>query len=135
MIRKIALIAALGLTASVGAHADTVNLALDGFCNTFTLTDSGFTLAGTRQGCGYTDIDGGSIAKINGTRYAIANDTNDQLEIFTWYFTLPADGAGSWQLYRSDGVSSVLFNAGTYTVTSGSEAKTLLRPGKDVTAH
>lgn len=135
MIRKIALVAALGLTAAAGAHAGTTNLSLDGFCNTFTLTDAGFTLAGTRQGCGYTDIDGGTIASVQGTRYAITNDTNDQLELFTWYFTLPAGGAGSWQLYRSDGVSSVLFNAGTYTVTTESEAKTLLRPGKDVTAH
>jgi hypothetical protein len=133
MIRKLASIAALGLAASFGAHA--TDIALDGYCNTFSLNTSGAQVYGTRSGCGYTVIDGGAVAKVGNARQVVTSDTNDQAEIFTWYFSLPSGGAGTWQLYWTDGTQSVLFNSGTYTVTTASTTHQLQRGGVDVTAR
>lgn len=132
MINKSAF-AALALASSLGAaHAGTLNVALDGYCNTFALQTSGITVAGTRSGCGYTVIDGGSVAKAGGIKYTITNDTNDGSLLFTWYFTKPVGGAGTWMLYASDGSSQSLYGQGTYTATTGLAAP---RGSKDVTGR
>jgi hypothetical protein len=135
MIRKIALAAALCVAGSATAQATTYNIALDGFCNTFTLYVNGFEVSGTRGGCGYTDIDGGSVGKV-GSKYIISNDTNDSAEIFTWYFTPPKHNAGSWYLYESTGgTSQTEVNSGTYTSTKSGAAAGVRNAGKDATAR
>ncbi len=131
MLRKLALAAALVLAGSATAQAaSSFNVALDGFCNTFTLTVDGMDIYGTRGGCGYTDIDGGTSAKVGTTPYRITNDTNDGTILFTWYFTKPKHKAGDWYLYGSDGNSQTLYNSGTYTQSKAAPKGA----GKDVTA-
>jgi hypothetical protein len=117
MIKKMALGAALFLSLLATAQASSFNVALDGYCNTFALTVQSGLIAGTRGGCGYTVIDGGAIAKVNGVVYRLTADTNDGSLLFTWYFTAPVQGHGNWYLYASDGTSDTLYNQGTYTRT------------------
>jgi len=136
MIRQLAMTAVLGLAAA-GAHAaTTLDVSLDGYCNTFTLTQQGYNVWGTRQGCGYTVIDGGVVAKVNGVQRILSYDTNDQTTIYTWAFTPPdANGAGYWRLYGSDGSVQELYLEGTYSSTAPEEARALSRPGKDATTR
>ena len=117
MIKHIFLGAALAVAAAGTASAQNFNVALDGYCNTFSLNVTGFQVYGTRGGCGYTVIDGGTVAKVSGKNYYISNDTNDQAEIFTWYFTPPKKktGAGNWYLYYTDGTQQYELNSGTYS--------------------
>lgn len=99
-----------------------LNVTLDGFCNTFSLTASNASVWGTRSGCGYTDVDGGTVGKValdsHGT-YIIANDSNDLAEVFTWYFTQPdkKTGTGKFVLYYSDGSQQYEALSGTYSPT------------------
>ncbi|HTZ71207.1 MAG TPA: hypothetical protein VMB71_11205 [Acetobacteraceae bacterium] len=116
MLRTTLLAACLTLAGGSAAFASSFNVSLDGFCNTFALTVSGFEVYGSRSGCGYTVIDGGTVGKV-GSKYTISNDTNDQAEIFTWYFTKAKHGAGNWYLYESTASSQSEINSGTYTVT------------------
>ena len=126
---KITLIAAALVAAGVsGAVAKPFNVALDGYCNTFALTITKTSIAGTRGGCGYTDIDGGTVASVKKKPYYITNDTNDSAEIFTWLFSPPKQGTGTWTLYESDGTTQSLVNSGTY-----SPATTSQQGFKDVT--
>jgi hypothetical protein len=118
MVKKIALAAALLAASTLTASAKdySLNITLDGFCNTFNLTTSGITVWGNRSGCGYTNLSGGTVGKVGG-KYIIANDSTDLAEVFTWYFTPPKHGTGSWTLYESNGTSQVVINAGTYAPT------------------
>jgi hypothetical protein len=132
MFKQLAIAAAISATAVTGAQAAPFNVALDGYCNTFALSVTTFQVAGTRSGCGYTVIDGGTATKVTGTKYTIANDTNDGSVLFTWYFTKPTGGKGSWYLYGSDGVTQALYNQGTYTQTIEAAVP---QGGKDVTGR
>jgi hypothetical protein len=137
MTKKIAIAAMLffGVLASASAHAQSFNVSLDGFCNTFALTISGFEIYGTRGGCGYTDIDGGAVAHVGTPTklYYTTSDSNDLNELFNWYFTKPKKNKGNWYLYESLGSSYTLINSGTYTQTpAGEEPKTV--SDKDATA-
>jgi hypothetical protein len=119
MIKKIALAAALLAASTLTASAKdySLNVTLDGFCNTFSLTTSGITVWGNRSGCGYTNLSGGTVGKAGG-KYIIANDSTDLAEVFTWYFTPPnRHGKGSFTLYYSDGTSQTELNSGTYAPT------------------
>jgi hypothetical protein len=119
MLRTLALAAGLSLAGISGAFAQSFNVSLNGFCNTFTLTVSGFEIYGTRQGCGYTDIDGGSVGKVSGHLYYVDQDTNDSQEIFVWFFTKPKKaGTGDWYLYESTGSAYTFVNSGTYSPTT-----------------
>ena len=98
------------------AHpAKALNISLDGFCNTFALTVSGVQIYGTRGGCGYTVVDGGFVSSISHQSYDVSNDTNDGSTLFTWVFTKPRGGSGSWFLYGSNGSSQTELNSGTYS--------------------
>ena len=132
MIKTLALAAALVTAGASGAMASTLNIALDGYCNTFVLNVTAPFIAGTRGGCGYTDIDGGTVGKVSGRPYTITNDTNDGSVLFTWYFGKAKKGHGAFSLYGSDGTSSTLYVTGTYTVTT---TAIMNRPGKDITAR
>lgn len=127
-----ALVTAAGMAGTTAASASTLNLSLDGFCNTFAWTLDGFEIYGTRGGCGYTVIDGGTAAaKIGTVKYDIVSDTQDgTTNVFMWYFTPPKHKAGSWFLYSSTGTAFTEVNSGTYTVTASGAAN---RPGADVT--
>jgi hypothetical protein len=114
---------------ATGASAGKLKLSLDGYCNTFDLHTDGILIYGSRSGCGYTDIDGGTVAKVHGVQYDITNDTNDSAEIFTWYFTPPKSGAQDWYLYEATATGSSELASGTYTLTSGGAAR---QPGPDV---
>jgi hypothetical protein len=111
----------------VAAKNYRLNITLDGFCNTFSLTTSGASVWGTRSGCGYTDVDGGSVAKVkldsSGT-YIVASDSNDLAEVFTWYFTPPAKktGTGKFEMYYSDGAQQYEALSGTYSPTQSGAA-------------
>ena len=104
-----------------------LTVSLDGFCNTFSLATSGASVWGTRSGCGYTDVEGGTVAKValdsQGT-YIVANDSNDLAEVFTWYFTPPAKktGTGKFELYFSDGTQQYEALSGTYSPTQSGAA-------------
>ena len=130
MLKKIALATALLAASTLTASAKdySLNVTLDGFCNTFSLTTSGITVWGNRSGCGYTNLSGGTVGKAGG-KYIIANDSTDLGEVFTWYFTPPKHNKGSWTLYYSDGTSQTEFNSGTYAPT----AKGGTRNAPDVT--
>jgi hypothetical protein len=132
MIKTLALAAAIVTAGASGAMASTLNIALDGYCNTFVLNVTTPLIAGTRGGCGYTDIDGGTVAKVSGKPYTITNDTNDGSTLFTWYFAKAKKGHGSFFLYGSNGTSSTEVVSGTYTVTVTAISN---RAGKDVTAR
>jgi hypothetical protein len=128
MIKKLTLATAaflvtLCMSLPATAQSSTFNFSLDGFCNTFSLNTAGVFIAGTRAGCGYTVIDGGAVVKITGTTWRLTGDTNDGSVLFTWYFTKPVNGKGSWFLYSSDGTTDTESNSGTYTRTTGDEAK------------
>jgi hypothetical protein len=131
MVRHATLVMGLVLALLAGAHAQTThNISLDGFCNTFTLTENGFEIYGTRQGCGYTVIDGGANVHISSTYYHMPADTNDGSEIFNWFFTAAVNGVGNWYLYESVGTSYTFLNSGTY---HQKKAAILKQSGKDVT--
>lgn len=132
MITKFVSVAALSLLAAAGVQAKPMNIALDGYCNTFSLDTVDSNVFGIRSGCGYDVIDGGVVGKVAGVKYTIANDTNDGTLLFTWMFTKAVEGHGSWTLYASNGTSTTLFNSGTYTLATEA-AKS--RAGKDVTAR
>ena len=124
-------LAAASALAASAASAQSVNIALDGYCNTFALTLDGFEIYGTRAGCGYTVIDGGSVAKIGSAKYDITSDTSDGASnIFVWYFTPAKHKVGNWYLYSSTGSAFTEVNSGTYTETVAGAAR---REGADVT--
>ncbi|HEX8815803.1 MAG TPA: hypothetical protein VF753_09900 [Terriglobales bacterium] len=132
MVKHATLAMVLLLALLASAHAQTTHsISLDGFCNTFTLTEAGFEIYGTRQGCGYTVIDGGANVHIHGF-YHMTADTNDEAEIFNWFFTAAVNGVGDWYLYESVGSSYTFVNSGTYHQKKASEAFTN-RGSKDVT--
>jgi hypothetical protein len=120
MMKTIALAAAVLAASTLTASAKdyNLNITLDGFCNTFSLTTSGIAVWGNRSGCDYTNISGGTVAKVSKSNYIIANDSTDLAEIFTWYFTPPKHGKGTWYLYYSDGTSQSELNSGTYSPTT-----------------
>jgi hypothetical protein len=122
VIKKIAIASVLFFGFMATASATTFDVSLDGFCNTFTLTISGFEVYGTRQGCGYTVIDGGALVTISGSRYRMTADTNDGSTLFTWFFTPPKNHKGNWYLYGTDGTTDTLINSGTYTRTGAAGA-------------
>jgi len=136
MIRNISLACAVlaAFASCASAKSYKLDVALDGFCNTFSLTASGASVWGTRSGCGYTNLEGGTVAKValdsHGT-YIIANDSTDLAEVFTWYFTPPAKhtGTGAFVLYYSDGTQQYEAISGTYSPEQGGAA----RSGPDVT--
>jgi len=117
MLRKLALLGLALSAASGGARADALNIALDGYCNTFALKVHAYRMTGTRGGCGYTVIEGGTAAMLGGVHYDIPSDFDQTGLMNTWYFTLPVDGKGSWRLYQSNGEFSTSSLEGTYTVT------------------
>jgi hypothetical protein len=128
MIKKLALAAAvfvatLCISLPASAQNGTINISLDGFCNTFSLTTTGVFIAGTRSGCGYTVIDGGAAVRVGSVLYHLTGDTNDGSELFTWYFTQPIKGHGNWYLYTSDGTTDTETNSGTYSRIQGNEAE------------
>jgi len=136
MFKNLSLACAILALGAAGASAKNyvLNIGLDGFCNTFSLTTSGASVWGTRSGCGYTDVEGGTVAKValdsQGT-YIVANDSNDLAEVFTWYFTPPAkkSGAGKFVLYYSDGSQQYEALSGTYSPTQSGAT----RGGPDAT--
>jgi hypothetical protein len=132
MVTKLISGLAISLLAAAGAQAAPMNISLDGFCNTFSLDSSNNIVFGTRSGCGYTVIDGGTVGKVNGNKVTVANDTNDGTLLFTWIFSKADGGVGTWSLYGSDGASSTLYNSGTYTLTGQAASKA---GTKDVTAR
>lgn len=123
MFKKFAIASAILLIGTAGAQAATkFNVSLDGYCNTFKLQLDGFEVYGKRSGCGYTVIDGGSDAFINGSEYYMPADQNPHAkDILVWYFTPPSGGAGNWYLYDSNGKSLTEVNSGTYTVTAAAQ--------------
>jgi hypothetical protein len=127
MMKKITLAAALLAASTLTASAKDYNLnvTLDGFCNTFSLTTSGFMVWGNRSGCGYTNLSGGTVGKV-GPTFIIANDSTDLGEIFTWYFSPPKHKKGTWSLYESNGTSQTEVNSGTYAPTAKGEARSKL---------
>jgi hypothetical protein len=114
-MKKILMAAAFLAVGSTGAMAQTVNLSLSGYCDTFSLVEDGFAIYGTHAGCGSTYVEGGATVKIGG-KLLQANETADGKEIFTWYFTEPKHNRGSWYVYEEtqSGVSEL--NSGTYTL-------------------
>jgi len=133
MIKKTVIALTLFLSFSAISQASSFNVSLDGFCNTFTLNVTTPFIAGTRQGCGYTVIDGGAVVKVSGVSYRLTADTNDEAEIFTWYFAAPVGGHGNWYLYSSDGNTNTLVNSGTYSKLKSPDEEPN-RGAKDVTA-
>jgi len=124
MIRNLTLACVLLAAFASGASAKNykLNVSLDGFCNIFSLTTSGASVWGSRTGCGYTNVEGGTVAKVSldsKGAYIIANDSTDLAEVFTWYFTPPAKrtGTGKWVLYYSDGTQQYEALSGTYSPT------------------
>ena len=133
MIKKIAIASVLFLSFIATAQAGSFNVSLDGFCNTFTMTTTGFEFFGTRQGCGYTVIDGGSNVHVTGSPYKLTADTNDGSTLFVWFFTPPVNKHGNWYLYGSTGSTYTEINSGTYTKTAAAGAARN-NGKKDVTA-
>ena len=136
MLRKFALLG-FALSAACGAaRADQLAIALDGYCNTFALKVHSYRITGTRGGCGYTVIEGGTAAMLGGAHYDIPSDFDQTGVMNTWYFTLPVDGKGSWRLYQSNGEYSTSSLEGTYTVVDDLAAVRAAAPGaRDATAH
>ncbi|MFO1338177.1 MAG: hypothetical protein U1F53_08060 [Burkholderiaceae bacterium] len=130
MIIKLVSAVALSLLAATAVQAKPMNIALDGYCNTFTLNTSGSNVYGIRSGCGYDVIDGGVVGKVDGNKVTTTNDTNDGSLLFTWIFSKAVGGSGTWQLYGSNGTSTALYNSGTYSLTTEAAGT---RAGKDVT--
>ena len=103
MLNKIAIATVLFLSPLfLSAHAQSFNVSLDGFCNTFALTIDTWSIYGTRGGCGYTVIDGGAVAHVGTLTYRLVADTNDGSILYSWYFTKPRKKhgvtSGSWYL-------------------------------------
>ena|ERR1700749_2857239 len=140
MINKTALAATLLLASSIAAPSSAgtapfpFNVSLDGHCDVFHLTATGFEVAGMHTGCGYAAVDGGTVAVVDGQDLLIANDVvpGTKRPMQTWYFTPPAAAPGArgtpvqqWFLYTSNGKRQVLKNSGTYTLLApGAEPST-----------
>jgi hypothetical protein len=132
MLKKTTIALALLVAGTTGSMANTLNFSLDGYCNTFSITDTTKQISGSRSGCGYTDFDAGFYAAPQpGYQFSLADQNVGNPDQFVWTFTKPKGkpGAGSWVLYYSNGGTTLILQAsGTYTVTSGKIPKAAAGP-------
>jgi hypothetical protein len=125
-MRKIFLLSAAGaaliLGGASGAMAETLNIKLKGYCDTFTLNVDGSAIYGTHNACTTPLVVGGAVARI-GRTYLMVNDTFDGgSDIYTYYFTEPNHNKGMVYVYEetASGVAEVA--ATHYRITSEDEA-------------
>jgi hypothetical protein len=119
-MKKILMAASFLAAGSTGAMAQSFNVSLNSYCDTFALVQDGFAIYGTHSGCGSTYVDGGATVKIS-KKYLETQDTIDGAEIYSWYFTPPKHNKGAWYVYEETGSGVTEINSGTYVVT-GTEA-------------
>lgn len=117
MFRHLLFAAALVCATPAWCRVHTLDISIDGFCNTFSLIVDGSSITGTRGGCNDFYVEGGFVAKVAGIPVYNPNDS-DAGELYSWLFTKPKSGHGTWQLYTSNGTAQKLQSSGTYTVKS-----------------
>jgi len=130
-MRKLAIAAALVMGGATGAMAQTYNIALKGYCDTFSLTLDGFAIYGTHNDCSTNLVDGGATVKV-GKSFLVTNDTVDGAEIFSYYFTPPKNNKGKLYVYEET-TSGVTEIAETKYEVTGDAA--VARTGKSIIAR
>ena len=121
MIRKIALAASFALFGTAAQADQSFNVAIDGHCNTFTITViDGIAVAGLRGGCG-SAVEGGAVGRVDRERGVIISEST-KTDVYTWFFTLPVAGVGKVYVVQSDGSTSKPIGASTYHVVPNTRA-------------